>query len=95
VIQAVNIITEDVSEALSHVAKESGVLSSKLYVQIQAITTFIKDKDSDFVEISNDNLAEYQEEEILRNEDIEFKQEYNIWIKPKDRDYLYHSPLKR
>ena len=91
--EAIPIITTNVGEELETYAKKNGVFSSKLYLQIKSITTYIKDNDSDFIEIANNNLDEYKEEEILRNELVEFKQEYSIFIKNKDENYPFNKVL--
>lgn len=60
-------ITSDILKALSTSAKEQSVLKSTLYAHINTITTFIKDADSDFVEVSKNDLDDYKSEDVMRN----------------------------
>jgi len=82
-IKPINVITHNVSEALMNVAKDNSVSASKLFFKINSVTTFAKDSDSDFIEISNENLNKFKEEKSLRNSTITFEQKYNIEIKSR------------
>ncbi|MDF1883022.1 DUF342 domain-containing protein [Sulfurimonas sp. SAG-AH-194-C21] len=90
-IETTSLITTDILKSFSETAKKQGLIKSKLYAQINTITTLIKDADSDFVEVPKNDLHNYKSEDVMCNEDIEFKQEYHIDIKPKDQNYHFHQ----
>ncbi|WP_024953493.1 flagellar assembly protein A [Sulfurospirillum arcachonense] len=88
-IKPVKVITDNVSEELRHVASENSILDSTLRIEINSITTLVQTADTDFVEVAKDALNTYKEEKSLRDNTLEFKQQYDIKIKSKRTDYTF------
>lgn len=64
-IESINVTTINISEELSRIAKERGVSTSQLYIEIKSTTTFTKDNNTDFIVIPQNDLDTYKEEDIL------------------------------
>jgi hypothetical protein len=55
-IESINVTTINISEELSRIAKERGVSTSQLYIEIKSTTTFTKDNNTDFIVIPQNDL---------------------------------------
>lgn len=87
----VNVITENVPRELLRVAAENSISSSELYIKIDTISTFIKDANTDFIEIEEVDFPKYNNEESMRNASLEFEQEYEIEICSKLDNYPFKN----
>ena len=79
-IKPINVATNNVARELAYVATQNSTSVSELYIKINSISTFIRDSDSEFVEILNEDFDKYKDELYMRDNTVEFDQEYNIEI---------------
>ena len=87
-----NVTTHNILDELQRIAKKNALPISKLYIDVNSVTTFAKISNSGLVEISDDTLDRYKEETSLRDSNIEFHQEYNIDIQSIYKNYPF-NPL--
>ena len=88
-LKPVSIITSDVAKELSKTAKLNSISTSQLYIELNSVETFVKKGDAGFVELPKEDFDQYKEEEILRDESVEFKQDYNIEIISRYEGYPF------
>ncbi|MBT5934455.1 flagellar assembly protein A [Sulfurimonas sp.] len=90
-IESVHIVTKSVSRELLRVAAENSISSSDLYIKIGTSTTFIKDSNSNLVEIKEDDLSKYRNENYMCDASLEFEQECKIEILSKLDNYPFNN----
>lgn len=56
-LRPVNITTNNVARELLRIAAQNSIPVSKLYININSVDTFIKDANTDFIEIPNYDLV--------------------------------------
>jgi hypothetical protein len=88
-IRPVSITTNNVARELLRIATQNSVPSSKLYLKINSISTFVKVGDSDSVEIEYEKFNKYKDEKFLRDKNVKFVQEYNVDIKSQPEGYPF------
>ncbi len=88
-IKPVNVITKNVMEELNHIAKKYVASTSKLYIRVNSITTYIKTTKSALMEMSKNELKTYSQEKYLRDDSIEFEQEYDIDVLSTSHNYPF------
>ena len=88
-IQTINVITNNVSEELRKIAMQNSVSVSELYIKVNSVTTFANSSTSGLVEISDNTLNKYKDEKSLRDEKIEFNQEYDIDVQSIHKGYHF------
>lgn len=88
-LRPISVVTGDVSKELSRIAKINSISASEFYIEINSVATFVKEGDSDFIELSKADLDQYKDEKILRDKSVEFRQEYDIDITRKDEGYPF------
>ncbi len=92
-IKPVNITTSNVQKELSLIASKNNISVSELYIKVRSIDTFIKDSESNLVEIFANDFDKYRQETSLRDDTIEFFQEYNIDIQSKEESYPFKDMI--
>jgi len=92
-INAINIVTNNVARELLRIAAQNSTSISQLYIKINSITTFVKDNNSDFLEIFNEDFNKYTDEISMRNDTVEFEQEYYIEIKSQPESYPFKNMI--
>ena len=85
----VHVTTDNIPRELLRIAAENSISSSDLYVKIDTVTTFIKDGDSDFIELEEVDYEKYRDEKSMRNASLEFEQEYEAEILSKLDNYPF------
>ncbi len=90
-IKPITLITKNVEQDISDVSKNYSIPSSKLYVEINSVTTFVKDGDAKYVEMYDEDFEEFQKEERLRDKTVEFEQECEVTILPKYQGYPFEA----
>lgn len=88
-IKPVNIRTNNVAKEISRVATQNSVNPNSLYIQLSSVETFIKDTDSNLIEIKYEDFDKYTDEKTLRDASIVFEQEYDIYISSKYQGYPF------
>ncbi len=88
-INPVSITTNNVAREILRISTQNAVPSSSLYINVTAIRTFVKDANTEFIEISYEDFQKYTQEEILRDPDIEFQQEYDVTIRSQYDNYPF------
>ena len=83
----IDVITNNVSRELVRIASQNNIATSDLCIRLHSTSTFVKDADSEFVEISHDDFDQYTDEESMRNPEIEYEQKYDITIEPKPKKF--------
>lgn len=83
-LDTVNIVTDNVARELLRIATQNSIPVSQLSLKINSINTFVKDKESEFLEIYGKDIDKYTDEETLRDETIEFWQEYDCNVRVQD-----------
>lgn len=86
-----NVTTHNILDELQRIAKKNALPISKLYIDVNSVTTFAKISNSGLVEISDDTLDRYKEETSLRDSNIEFHQEYNVDIQSIYKNYPFED----
>ncbi|OIP56805.1 MAG: hypothetical protein AUK54_01360 [Helicobacteraceae bacterium CG2_30_36_10] len=96
-ITPVTLTTNNVSKELMQIARQNNISVSELYINIRSVETFLKDSnldsESDLVEIHAKDFDKYRQEVSLRDNTIEFEQEYTIEIKFKEEAYPFKSMI--
>ena len=96
-ISPTKVVTDNVLEEILHVAREESVNESTLRIELNSVTTWIKTSTKDFTEIPQESIDTYKDEKFLRDDTLEFKQQYNIKIRSKRSDYPFkyvHSQVE-
>jgi len=88
-IKPVHIQTNNVAREILRIATQNAVPSSHLFIKIHSVNTFIKDANSNFVEISYEDFDKYTDEETLRNPSIIYKQDYDVSISSQYKGYPF------
>jgi len=89
----VNITTSNVQKELLRIATKNNFSPSELYIKVRSISTFFKDSDLNLVEIFSKDFDTYRHEDSLRDETMQFQQEYNIDIKHKEDSYPFRNMI--
>ncbi len=92
-IKPINVVTNNVRAELSRIAAHNHTTAFDLYIKVRSVTTFLKDSDSNLVEILANNFDKYRQETSLRDDTIEFEQEYNIDIQSKEETYPFKDMI--
>ncbi len=87
----INITTTNIVKELEGIAVNNSTDLSNLSIHINSINTFVKKLDSDFIEMDYQDLNEYRQEIHLRDEKIEFRQQYDIDIESKSEDSPFNK----
>lgn len=82
-IKPVTINTNNVAKEISNIAIQNSVKPDSLYIQVSSIETFIKNNDSDLIEIHYEDFEKYTDEATLRDSSVVFEQKYEIYISSK------------
>ena len=90
-IKPVSLTTKNVAKEIESVSQNYSIPISKLYIEINSVVTFIKDGESKFVEIYDEDFDEYKKEKYLRDRTVEFEQEYEVSILPRYRGYPFEN----
>lgn len=96
-ISPIKVVTDNVLEEILHVAREESVNESTLRIELNSVTTWVKTSTKDFTEIPQESVDTYKDEKFLRDDTLEFKQQYNIKIRSKRSDYPFkymHSQVE-
>jgi hypothetical protein len=96
-ISPTKVVTDNVLEEILHVAREESVNESTLRIELNSVTTWVKTSTKDFTEIPQESVDTYKDEKFLRDDTLEFKQQYNIKIRSKRSDYPFkymHSQVE-
>lgn len=96
-ISPTKVVTDNVLEEILHVAREESVNESTLRIELNSVTTLVKTSTKDFTEIPQESVDTYKDEKFLRDDTLEFKQQYNIKIRSKRSDYPFkymHSQVE-
>lgn len=96
-ISPIKVVTDNVLEEILHVAREESVNESTLRIELNSVTTLVKTSTKDFTEIPQESVDTYKDEKFLRDDTLEFKQQYNIKIRSKRSDYPFkymHSQVE-
>lgn len=96
-IRPIKVVTDNVLEEILHVAREESVNESTLRIELNSVTTLVKTSTKDFTEIPQESVDTYKDEKFLRDDTLEFKQQYNIKIRSKRSDYPFkymHSQVE-
>lgn len=86
---SIEISTNNVYKELLRIAAQNSIPISRLYIRINEMHTFTKSKDGNLVKISEEELSKYTTEEYLRDESVEFEQQYDITVSPYYRGYPF------
>ncbi|MCK9490660.1 MAG: FapA family protein [Sulfurimonas sp.] len=87
---SIDISTNNVYKELLRIAAQNSIPISRLYIRINEIQTFIKNKDAGLVKLSDEELNRYiKEEEALRDAEAEFEQQYDITVSPYYKGYPF------
>jgi len=89
-VESFNIITDNVARELLRISSQNSISDSKLFIKINSVNTFIKDFETEKIEINKEDIYKYKDETSLRDNTIEFDQEYSVDIKSISDNY----PLK-
>lgn len=89
----VNIITDNVEKELVRIAAQNATSSSKLYIKINSVNTFIKDANSNLVKIPDDAFSNYSSEASLRDNTIKFEQQYDIDVRSHYKGYRFEDMI--
>ena len=87
--EPISLTTDNVAKELASYAKQNAMPISKLCVDVNSIATYVKTENSDFIEIYESDFSKYTNEDSLRNNTVEFRQEYDIKIRKHPRDYPF------
>ena len=88
-INPVNIITNNVPKELVRIAAQNATSSSHLFIKLYSVQTFVKDPNEGLVEIFGSDLSDYTNEETLRDNTVEFEQQYEIEIRSQPKEYPF------
>lgn len=86
---SIDISTNNVYKELLRIAAQNSIPISRLYVRINEMHTFTKDKNGNLVILSEAELSKHATEEYLRNAEIEFEQHYDITVSPYYKGYPF------
>ncbi|WP_031347953.1 flagellar assembly protein A [Sulfurimonas hongkongensis] len=87
---SIDISTNNVYKELLRIAAQNSIPISRLYIRINEIQTFTKNKDASLVKLSDAELNKYAtEEEYLRDATIELEQHYDITVSPYYKGYPF------
>lgn len=92
-IRPVSLVTNDVPREVLRVSAQNPDSSEALYLEINSVKTFFKRGDSEFVEMQENDLDKYSSEESLRDETIEYQQEYDILIQSQHENYTFRDMI--
>jgi flagellar assembly FapA-like protein len=91
--KTVDVVTNNVPRELLRIAAQNSIPISRLYIDINKVETFHKDANKNLVEISTHELNRYAEEDSLRDNSIDFEQQYDIEVKPYYRGYPFEKMI--
>jgi len=92
-IEPVHITTNNVARELLRIAAQNSVPVSHLCVEVSDVKTYVKDANSEFVEILESDFDKYKDEDILRDKTVEFEQQCSIEIKPIPSNYPFKEMI--
>lgn len=92
-IKPINVITDNVAKELDRIASESNTSTSKLYIELNSVKTFVSDNDADFKEIYAKDISKYTDETLLRDSKTTFNQEYNITVQSVYDGYPFENMI--
>jgi len=90
-IKPISVTTNNVKHEIESIEKKYSV--SELYIEIEAINTFVIKSDSSAIEMSDDDFDKYTDEKYLRDDSIRFEQEYEIEVIPLYADYPFKNMI--
>ncbi|PHQ65635.1 MAG: hypothetical protein COB99_02965 [Sulfurimonas sp.] len=91
--KTVDIVTNNVPRELLRIAAQNSIPISRLYIDINGVETFYKDANKNLVEIPTYELNRYSEEDSLRDNSIDFEQQYDIEVKPYYKGYPFEKMI--
>ncbi|EDZ63691.1 hypothetical protein SMGD1_1455 [Sulfurimonas gotlandica GD1] len=91
----VDVVTNNVARELLRIAAQNSIPISRIYIEINGVETFYKDANANLVEIQNHELSKYASEASLRDNTIEFEQQYDITVKPYYKGYPFEKMIAK
>ena len=92
-IEPVHITTNNVARELLRIAAQNSVSVLDLCIEVSDIKTFVKDANTEFVEISENDFDKYTDEETFRDKTIEFEQQCTVEIKSPPPNYPFKEMI--
>ena len=92
-IEPIHLTTNNVARELLRISAQNAISSSDLNIEIASVKTLVKNFDSDFNEIADEDIYIYKSEEYLRNADINFEQQYDVTISSQHEDYPFKDMI--
>ncbi|WP_373001013.1 flagellar assembly protein A [Sulfurimonas sp.] len=91
--KTVDVVTNNVARELLRIAAQNSIPISRLYIEINGVETFYKDANKNLVEIPIHEIDRYAEEDSLRDNSIDFEQQYDIAVKPYYKGYPFEKMI--
>lgn len=92
-LKPVDIVTNNVARELLRIAAQNSIPISRIYIEINSVETFYRDANANLVEIQDNELNKYSKEDSLRDNTIEFEQQYEIAVKPYYKGYPFEKMI--